>query len=82
MKLSNGFFSRTRKRIARQYIRIKEFLLHNAIGKTGLCQGKGEKTKPRKREETTTMAKRNSNQRKGSGAKLHSHEIPKSSNAS
>lgn len=39
------FFSQTRKKITCQYIRKKEFLLHNAISQTCLSQGKKEKTK-------------------------------------
>lgn len=48
-KPQNLFFSRTRKRIPRQYIKRNKSLFIQAISQTGLCHGKEEKNKNKKK---------------------------------
>jgi hypothetical protein len=60
------FFFANTQRIARQYIKRIEFLLHDALSQTGLCQGR-KKTKIKNKEEKEKKTRYDGNSTPNSG---------------
>jgi hypothetical protein len=69
----NFFFSNAQKKITRQYIRIKKYLLHNALSQTDLYQERWETKDQRKKR----LRNYDSNQREGGKAHYSPNKTPK-----